>query len=747
MMTLPQGLLGMLVVAAVLLIDLQPAAAQSITPDRLRESATRAVSAIQKSQAVWLTRRGCPSCHHQFQPAIGLARARAHGIPLDERALAATSRRSFDYRDVDESLQALQDGVVGLIEPALGAGYRLIAAHASGVPPNLSTNIVARLLMARQHPDGHWTGMSGRPPSSSSDFTKTALGLRAVQLYRHHADEGAAHHAVAKAVSWLNAHRARNTEDRTFQLLGLSWGGMNARRRTTLARTLAATQQPDGGWASLDGRASEAYSTAEALIALHEAGAVSTSDTVWQRGLAFLLRTQGADGTWHVPSRIHVPGISPPYFESGYPYGHDQFISIAGAAWALMALVAPLPRSDAPSVSLAFADDSSPIDAWIEPAVFGSVADLRRLLDQGLDVNATTVTGRTSLLMMVSDDLQKARLLIDRGANVNARARSGVTALQTAALFRNSTPVIELLLARGAALEPTPPSGSAIPYPLVLAAHAGNAGILERLHKAGDPLHSRVNAPGAAASAGPMGKAIRNGDLDVVTSLLNLGASVSELDGEVWTPLDLAVNHNRVEIARQLLAAGADIDHVNARGYTALMLAASIDFGDSAMMALLLQQGARADIKGPSGKTALDLAREYQHQRFIPLLTRRTSGAEPLGLSFRARIRAYLSEERYDQRQLLQDDGDLGAYDDDGGAWTRYRGPKPDGTRPGVGRCAQSAGFRAWHRRHLAAGGDSLYLRNRDHVAGLCSACDLRIWWDCQWCRQFSAFSSRPADT
>jgi hypothetical protein len=30
-----------------------------------------------------------------------------------------------------------------------------------------------------------------------------------------------------------------------------------------------------------------------------------------------------------------------PYFESGFPHGHDQWISQAGTAWAMMALSAP----------------------------------------------------------------------------------------------------------------------------------------------------------------------------------------------------------------------------------------------------------------------------------------------------------------------------------------------------------------------------------------------------------------------
>ena len=51
--------------------------------------------------------------------------------------------------------------------------------------------------------------------------------------------------------------------------------------------------------------------------------------------MAGYLRTQAADGSWHVASRsIWIQ----PYFESGFPYGHDQWISAAGTSWAVMAL-------------------------------------------------------------------------------------------------------------------------------------------------------------------------------------------------------------------------------------------------------------------------------------------------------------------------------------------------------------------------------------------------------------------------
>jgi hypothetical protein len=80
---------------------------------------------------------------------------------------------------------------------------------------------------------------------------------------------------------------------------------------------------------------SDAYATGEALYALSTAAHMAVSNSVYQKGIGYLLRTQAPDGSWHVETRaIWLQ----PYFESGFPYGRDQFISAAGSAWAVMAL-------------------------------------------------------------------------------------------------------------------------------------------------------------------------------------------------------------------------------------------------------------------------------------------------------------------------------------------------------------------------------------------------------------------------
>ena len=80
---------------------------------------------------------------------------------------------------------------------------------------------------------------------------------------------------------------------------------------------------------------SDTYATGQALYALNAAGKMLTTDPVYEKGVKYLLRTQAADGSWHVKSRsIWLQ----PYFDSGFPYDRDQWISAAGTAWATMAL-------------------------------------------------------------------------------------------------------------------------------------------------------------------------------------------------------------------------------------------------------------------------------------------------------------------------------------------------------------------------------------------------------------------------
>jgi ankyrin repeat protein len=591
--------------------------AGTASPDRIRDAAARAIALFQPSQKGWHSQQTCNSCHHQFQAALALQAAREHGIPVDENIAHADAAKSFDYTDLDSAVQ-----YNWVIEPAMDDAYQLVAADAAGMRPNPVTAIYARLLAARQDTAGTWTSFHQRPPSSYSFFTETALTLRAVQLYTHPNEKTIAAAHIARARNWLATQQAPDTEGRTYRLFGLFWAGADRKDLRKLAKELLATQQPDGGWSSLDGRESDAYSTSQALVVLQQAGGVAISDARWQRGIDYLLKTQASDGSWHVATRLHPPAsVSPPYFESGYPYGHDQFLSALAADWAVMALARALGPSQKVEMPPLREGAPSAVEAWMNTAIFGSVHQLKQLLDAGLDPNSATRSGTTAL-MMAAPDTAKMKLLIDRGARVNARAKTGYSALMVAAQYGESaTPCMTLLLDRGA--EVRVPDGSKAPMfnasPLFLAAYSGNTEILPRLHEAGGKLDQPMLLIGTSAAT-PLAGAVRFGNSAVARTLLDMGASAEELDRSGITLLDRAVLGNQVEIARLLIARGADVNHADTIGFTPLLYAASIDFGDSAIIDLLLKSGARADVRTKDGLTPLDIARKYKHTHLIASL-------------------------------------------------------------------------------------------------------------------------------
>ncbi len=505
-----------------------------------------------------------------------------------------------------------------VIEPAMDDAYRLVAETADGRPANLVGQVYARLIAARQYPDGHWESFHQRPPQSYSRFTQTALALRAIQMASHPSQKADINARVVRARTWLASNQARDTEERTYQLLGLRWAGAEGAPVDKLKRELAALQQPDGGWTFIAGRPSDAYSTGEALEALYGPWPLPNTDPAWERGIAFLLKTQAEDGSWHVESRLHPPAsVSPPYFDSGYPYGHDQFLSMTASSWAIMALASALPGLW--TIDRTWANAAAP-DPWIETLLFGTATDVGKLLDGGLDPNSAT-PGGTTALMMAAPDVEKMKLLIDRGAKVNARAKSGYTALMVACQYRDADAAINFLLDHGAQVKP--PEGQPAPlfnaHPLFLAAYAGNSVSLKRLKDAGDDVNAPMDLIGTSRTT-PLQGAVRFGDIPVARALLDLGSPVDQLDGSAMTPLGRAVLGNQVEMAKFLIDRGADVNHVDKLGMTPLLYAASIDFGDSAMIDLLLKSGARGNAKTKEGLTALDLAKKYNHTHLLESL-------------------------------------------------------------------------------------------------------------------------------
>ena len=167
----------------------------------------------------------------------------------------------------------------------------------------------------------------------------TALCIRALRSYTIPGRKGEFEGRIRRAGEWLAAYRARTNEAKSMRLLGLTWAGMDRTLIGDAAATLAAEQRQDGGWAQLSTLSSDAYATGQALYALHTSGMLSRDSL--DKAARYLMSTQAEDGTWHVRSRAYP--LQPRYFDTGFPYGRDQWISAAGTSWAVLGLSYALP--------------------------------------------------------------------------------------------------------------------------------------------------------------------------------------------------------------------------------------------------------------------------------------------------------------------------------------------------------------------------------------------------------------------
>jgi ankyrin repeat protein len=275
--------------------------------------------------------QGCVSCHHQALPALALQLLRERGFKVDEKK--AQQQAETTSRLLAGRRERLLQGAG--VADQLDAGYWLVALAAAGSARDDTTDALVHYLTLKQAKDGRWRTTLFRPPANDGDFTATALAVRGLQRFGPPGRGEEITRRVARARDWLFSAIPRTTEDRTFQLLGLTWAGAAKGDIDQAAAGLLAEQRKDGSWSQLASMPGDAYATGQALVALQQSGAVSVADPAYRRGAQFLLKTQLADGSWFVRSRS-LP--VQPYFESGFPHGRSQFISCAATSWAATAL-------------------------------------------------------------------------------------------------------------------------------------------------------------------------------------------------------------------------------------------------------------------------------------------------------------------------------------------------------------------------------------------------------------------------
>ena len=326
------------VVNLLLKADAKPSAAPIADPDpkpasSARDAVARSLPLLQKTDSVFIQKSGCVSCHNDSLEALAVSSARAAKLPVDEQ-MATTSLKAIGaYVDTWRERQLQGIGIPG---DADTMGLLLVGMAAEKYPSSATTDAMVAFLKNDQLPNGSWPVFAHRPPLESSALVTTVETARALQVYAPKTRRAEYQEAVDRAKAWIAQAQPQDTQERVFQLLGLKWAGADRGRIERAARALMREQRADGGWSQLATMASDPYATGQALYAVSESGAIPVSDAAYQRGVRFLMNSQAADGSWHIRSRA---ARVQPYFESGFPYGHDQWISAAATTWATLALI------------------------------------------------------------------------------------------------------------------------------------------------------------------------------------------------------------------------------------------------------------------------------------------------------------------------------------------------------------------------------------------------------------------------
>jgi squalene cyclase len=170
-----------------------------------------------------------------------------------------------------------------------------------------------------------------------SDFSRTAVAIRALKAYGPPGRAAEMTQRIERGKQWLMHAQPVILEDMDMRLVGVAAAGASAAELRKLAEPILERQRADGGWAQRELFPSDAYATGMTLWALSEAS-VTRPDA---KAVKFLLGTQSPDGSWRVASRATK---FQQYFESGFPYGSDQWISTMATGWAANALALSIER-------------------------------------------------------------------------------------------------------------------------------------------------------------------------------------------------------------------------------------------------------------------------------------------------------------------------------------------------------------------------------------------------------------------
>ncbi|XP_071107805.1 ankyrin repeat domain-containing protein 17-like isoform X5 [Haliotis cracherodii] len=264
-------------------------------------------------------------------------------------------------------------------------------------------------------------------------------------------------------------------------------------------------------------------------------------------------------------------------------------------------------------------------DTALTLACAGGHAELvSLLLSKGSDIEHRDKKGFTPLILAATaGHVDVVEILLDHGADIEAQSERTKDTPLSLACSGGRYEVVELLLARGANKEHRNVSDYT---PLSLAASGGYVNIIKLLLSHGAEINSRT---GSKLGISPLMLAAMNGHTAAVKLLLDMGSDINaQIETNRNTALTLACFQGRHEVVSLLVDRKANIEHRAKTGLTPLMEAASGGYVEVGRV--LLERG--ADVNAPpvpsSRDTALTIAADKGHYRFVELLLHRGAAVD-----------------------------------------------------------------------------------------------------------------------
>lgn len=278
--------------------------------------------------------------------------------------------------------------------------------------------------------------------------------------------------------------------------------------------------------------------------------------------------------------------------------------------------------------------------------------------DKKIDVDSETDSNHDTALTLAcaGGHEELVELLIQRNASIEHRDKKGFTPLILAATAGHEK-VVNILLKHGAELEAQSERTKDTPLslacsggryevveillnvgankehrnvsdytPLSLAASGGYVNIIRLLLNHGAEINSRT---GSKLGISPLMLAAMNGHTSAVKLLLDMGSDINaQIETNRNTALTLACFQGRHEVVSLLLDRKANVEHRAKTGLTPLMEAASGGYIEVGRV--LLDKGADVNATPvPSSRdTALTIAADKGHLKFVDLLLQRGAAVE-----------------------------------------------------------------------------------------------------------------------